>query len=71
MKVSDAVHFSMSILLVFNFKPFRKYLLVDGSILSENALHRNWAKDGSPVMCFRFRHEYEYKYDEQKFNYSR
>lgn len=60
MKVSKAVRFSMSIPLVFSFKPFGKYLMVDGSILSEDALHRNWAKDGTPVMCFRLRSEYEY-----------
>ncbi|MBL4765353.1 MAG: patatin-like phospholipase family protein [Colwellia sp.] len=66
MKVSEAVRFSMSIPLVFSFKPFGKYLMVDGSILSEDALHRNWAKDGTPVMCFRLRSEYEY--DELKTN---
>ena len=60
MKVSKAVRFSMSIPLVFSFKPFGKYLMVDASILSEDALHRNWAKDGTPVMCFRLRSEYEY-----------
>jgi len=66
MKVSKAVRFSMSIPLVFSFKPFGKHLMVDGSILSEDALHRNWAKDGTPVMCFRLRSEYEY--DELKTN---
>lgn len=66
MKVSAAVRFSMSIPLVFSFKPFGKHLMVDGSILSEDALHRNWAKDGTPVMCFRLRSEYEY--DELKTN---
>lgn len=60
MKVSTAVRFSMSIPLVFSFKPFGKHLMVDGSILSEDALHRNWANDGTPVMCFRLRGEYEY-----------
>lgn len=66
MKVSAAVRFSMSIPLVFSFKPFGKHLMVDGSILSEDALHRNWAKDGTPVMCFRLRSEHEY--DELKTN---
>ena len=66
MKVSKAVRFSMSIPLVFSFKPFGKHLMVDGSILSEDALHRNWANDGTPVMCFRLRSEYEY--DELKTN---
>ena len=32
MKVSEAVRFSMSIPLVFSFKPFGKHLMVDGSI---------------------------------------
>ncbi len=66
MKVSAAVRFSMSIPLVFSFKPFGKHLMVDGSILSEDALHRDWAKDDTPVMCFRLRSEYEY--DELKTN---
>ena len=60
MKVSKAVRFSMSIPLVFSFKPFGKHLMVDGSILSEDALHRNWANDDTPVMCFRLRGEHEY-----------
>lgn len=66
MKVSKAVRFSMSIPLVFSFKHFGQYLMVDGSILSEDALHRNWAKDDTPVMCFRLRGEHEY--DELKTN---
>lgn len=66
MKVSEAVRFSMSIPLVFSFKPFGKHLMIDGSILSEDALHRDWAKDDTPVMCFRLRSEYEY--DELKTN---
>lgn len=66
MKVSVAVRFSMSIPLVFSFKPFGKHLMVDGSILSEDALHRDWANDGTPVMCFRLRGEHEY--DELKTN---
>jgi len=60
MKVSLAVRFSMSIPLVFSFKPFGKHLMVDGSILSEDALHRDWAMDGTPVLCFRLRGEHEY-----------
>ncbi len=60
MKVSRAVRFSMSIPLVFSFKPFGRHLMVDGSILSEDALHRNWANDGTPVLCFRLRGEHEY-----------
>ena len=60
MKVSKAVRFSMSIPLVFSFKTFGKHLMVDGSILSEDALHRDWASNGTPVLCFRLRGEHEY-----------
>lgn len=66
MKVSEAVRYSMSIPLIFSFKSFGKHLMVDGSILSEDALHRDWANDGTPVMCFRLRGEHEY--DELKTN---
>lgn len=59
MKVSQAVRYSMSIPLVFSFKPFKQHLMVDGSILSEDALHRDWAGDGTPVLCFRLRGENE------------
>ncbi|WDD99492.1 patatin-like phospholipase family protein [Thalassomonas actiniarum] len=60
MKVSLAVRFSMSIPLVFSFKTFGKHLMVDGSILSEDALHRDWDQRGTPVLCFRLRGEHEY-----------
>lgn len=60
MKVSRAVRYSMSIPLVFSFKSFGKHLMVDGSILSEDALHRDWANDKTPVLCFRLRGEHEY-----------
>lgn len=60
LKVSTAVRFSMSIPLLFSFKSYGKRLMVDGSILSEDALHRDWASDGTPVLCFRLRGEYEY-----------
>jgi len=59
-KVSLAVRFSMSIPLVFSFKKFGDHLMVDGSILSEDALHRDWAKDNTPVICFRLKGDYEY-----------
>lgn len=61
MKVSLAVRFSMSIPLVFSFKTFGKHLMVDGSILSEDALHRDWDHNGTPVLCFRLRGEHEYE----------
>lgn len=57
-KISLAVRFSMSIPLIFSFKTFGNHLMVDGSILSEEALHRDWAKDGTPVLCFRLRGEH-------------
>lgn len=60
MKVSKAVRFSMSIPLVFSFKSFGKHIMVDGSILSEDALHRDWDHQGTPVLCFRLRSENEY-----------
>ncbi|MEH6625355.1 MAG: patatin-like phospholipase family protein [Motiliproteus sp.] len=55
MPVSKAVRFSMSIPILFSFQEYKDYLLVDGSILSEDALQRDWSKDGSPVICFRLR----------------
>ncbi|REL37056.1 patatin-like phospholipase family protein [Thalassotalea euphylliae] len=61
MKVSLAVRFSMSIPLVFSFKPFGKRIMVDGSILSEDALHRDWDGQATPVLCFRLRGEHEYQ----------
>jgi len=60
LKVSTAVRFSMSIPLLFSFKSYGKHLMADGSILSEDALHRDWAGDSTPVLCFRLRGEYEY-----------
>ncbi len=55
LKVSAAVRFSMSIPILFSFKPFKEHLLVDGSILSEEALQRDWSGNGDPVVCFRLR----------------
>lgn len=53
--VSRAVRCSMGIPLLFTFVEHDDQLLVDGSILSEDALHRDWAGDGTPVYCFRLR----------------
>lgn len=53
MKVSQAVRYSMSIPLLFSFKPFKEHLLVDGAILSEDALFEDWQHDGTPTVCFR------------------
>jgi NTE family protein len=36
------------------------FLMVDGSILSEDALHRDWDNKGTSVLCFRLRGEHEY-----------
>jgi len=60
LKVATAVRFSMSIPLLFSFKTYGNHLMADGSILSEDALHRDWAGDDTPVLCFRLRGEYEY-----------
>ena len=55
LKVSRAVRFSMGIPLIFSFEPWEGGLLVDGSILSEDALHCDWAGDDTPVVLFRLR----------------
>ncbi|MEW9798959.1 patatin-like phospholipase family protein [Alteromonas sp. CYL-A6] len=53
MKVSEAVRYSMSIPIIFAFKPFKEHLLVDGAILAEDALFEDWQGDGTPSVCFR------------------
>lgn len=55
MKVSEAVRYSMSIPLIFTFKPYKEHLLVDGAILSEDALFRNWTEHETQNVCFRLR----------------
>ena len=55
MKVSRAVRFSMSIPLLFAFKTFDGHVMSDGVILAEDALHRDWSRNGTPVVCFRLR----------------
>lgn len=57
MKVSKAVRYSMSIPLIFSFEVYRSHLLVDGAILSEDALFADWQGDGTPSVCFRLRSE--------------
>ena len=57
MKVSRAVRFSMSIPLLFAFKTFDGHVMSDGVILAEDALHRDWSRTGTPVVCFRLRSE--------------
>lgn len=56
-RVARAVRCSMGIPLLFAFQPYRDHLLVDGSILSEDALQRDWSGDGTPVCFFRLRGE--------------
>ncbi|NTS77739.1 patatin-like phospholipase family protein [Catenovulum sp. SM1970] len=57
LKVSTAVRFSMSIPLIFSFKPYEDHLLVDGAILAEDTLFKDWAGDGTPAVCFRLKSE--------------
>lgn len=54
-KVSQAVRYSMSIPLVFTFKAYKDHILVDGAILSEDALFRDWQGDATPSVCFRLK----------------
>lgn len=59
LKISEAVRYSMSIPLVFSFKSYDKHVLTDGAILSEDALFRDWAGDGTPSVCFRLKSKQE------------
>ena len=59
-KVATAVRYSMSIPLLFSFKHYGPHIMVDGSILSEEALHQDWAGDGTQLVCFRTRGERGY-----------
>lgn len=55
LKISKAVRFSMSIPIFFSFKSYKDYILVDGAILSEDAIFKDWAGDGTSVICFRLK----------------
>lgn len=55
MPVAQAVRYSMGIPLLFAFKEYKDHLMVDGSILSEDALRRDWSGEGIPTCCFRLR----------------
>jgi NTE family protein len=55
LKVARAVRFSMGIPLIFTFQVFDGKLLVDGSILAEDALRWDWAKDGTAAFFIRMR----------------
>jgi NTE family protein len=59
MEVARAVRYSTSIPLLFSFNHYQEKLIVDGSILSEDALRRDWIGDGTPVVLFRLRGEQE------------
>ena len=53
--VARAVLYSISIPLIFPFHHHGDHVLVDGSILAEDSLFRDWAGDLTPVVCFRIR----------------
>ena len=53
--VARAVLYSISIPLLFPFHHHGDHVLVDGSILAEDGLFRDWAGDRTPVVCFRLR----------------
>lgn len=55
MPVARAVLYSISIPLLFPFHHHGNHVLVDGSILAEDSLFRDWAGDLTPVVCFRLR----------------
>jgi len=55
LKVATAVRYSMGIPLLFTFKKYKHKLLVDGSILAEDALQFDWAHNCTPVIFFRLR----------------
>jgi NTE family protein len=55
MPVSQAVRYSMSVPLLFSFKTNGDQVMADGSILSEEALRRDWSGDGTPVVVFKLR----------------
>ncbi len=53
--VARAVRFSMGIPLLFTFEAYKQHLMVDGSILAEDALYHAWTDDDTPVVYFRLR----------------
>lgn len=54
-RVARAVRFSMGIPLLFTFEKYKEHLMVDGSILAEDALYHSWTDDDTPVVYFRLR----------------
>lgn len=57
LSVARAIRYSMGIPLLFAYKEYEKHLMVDGCILSEDALRCDWAGDGTPCCSFRLRAE--------------
>ena len=55
LRVARAVRFSMGIPLLFTFEKYGPHLMVDGSILAEDALYHPWSDDDTPVVYFRLR----------------
>lgn len=55
MSVAKAVRFSMSVPLLFSFQSYGERIMADGSILSEEALRRDWSENGTPVVVFKLR----------------
>ncbi|AGH46269.1 patatin [Paraglaciecola psychrophila 170] len=55
LKISKAVRFSMSIPIFFSFKTYKDHILVDGAILSEDAIFNDRAGNRTPVICFRLK----------------
>ncbi len=55
LRIAKAVLYSISIPLVFSFHHYGDHVLVDGSIMAEDGLFRDWAGDRTPVVCFRLR----------------
>lgn len=55
MSVARAVLYSISIPLLFQFHHHGRHVMVDGSIIAEESLFRDWAGDRTPVFCFRLR----------------
>lgn len=55
LRVSAAVRYSMSIPLLFSFKRYKHHLLVDGAILSEDALFQDWSGSNQTNLCFRLK----------------
>ncbi|WP_439107453.1 patatin-like phospholipase family protein [Congregibacter sp.] len=55
MPISEAVRYSMSVPLLFSFKTLGDQVMADGSILSEEALRRDWSGTGTPVVVFKLR----------------